>query len=105
MHIGGEMLNAVAGVQAVHVPYRGGAKSTGDLIAGRVHFIFDSLGAVNTQVLAGQLRVLAVTTPKRTARLPDLPAMNAARIPSHEAPSGHAGWRFFSPVRLLRRAL
>lgn len=76
MHIGGEMLNAVAGVQAVHVPYRGGAQSTGDLIAGRVHFMFDSLGAVNTQVLAGQLKVLAVTTPKRMSRFPDLPAMN-----------------------------
>jgi len=76
MHIGGEMLNAIAGVQAVHVPYRGGAQSTGDLVAGRVDYMFDSLGAVNGQILGGQLRVLAVTTPKRMTRFPELPAMN-----------------------------
>lgn len=71
MHIGGEMLNAFSGVDAVHVPYRGGAQSTGDLVAGRVDFMIDSLGAVNTQVTSGALRVIGVTGAQRMARFPD----------------------------------
>lgn len=76
MHIGGEMLNALAGVQAVHVPYKGGAQSTADLVAGRVHFMIDSLGAVSGQVDAGQLRVIGVTSPVKMARFPDAQPMN-----------------------------
>lgn len=75
MHIGGEMLNAVAGLQAVHVPYRGGSQSTTDLVAGRVDFMIDSVGAVSGQLESGQLRVLAVATPQRMSRFPDLPAL------------------------------
>lgn len=75
MHIGGEMLNAVAGLQALHVPYRGGSLATGDLVAGRVDFMLDSLGAVAGQLDAGQLRVLAAATPKRLPRFPSTPAL------------------------------
>lgn len=76
MHIGGEMLNAFAGIAAVHVPYRGGAQSTGDLVAGRVDFMIDSIGAVAPQLEAGQLKVLASASDKRNPRYPDLPALN-----------------------------
>lgn len=75
MHIGGEMLNAFTGVDAVHVPYRGGAQSTGDLVAGRVDFMMDSLGAVNTQITSGALRVVGVTGAQRLARFPDAAPM------------------------------
>ena len=75
MHIGGEMLNAAAGLQAVHVPYRGGSQSTGDLVAGRVDFMIDSVGAVTTQLDAGQLRVLAAATPQRLPRFADQPTL------------------------------
>lgn len=75
MHIGGEMLNAAAGLQAVHVPYRGGAQSTSDLVAGRVDFMVDSVGAVTPQLEAGQLRVLATTTPERMSRFPGIPTV------------------------------
>jgi tripartite-type tricarboxylate transporter receptor subunit TctC len=76
MHIGGEMLNAVANIQAVHVPYRGGAQATADLVAGRVDFMIDSFGAVSGQVGAGQLRVLAAAGEKRLPQFPDLPALS-----------------------------
>lgn len=76
MHIGGEMLNATAGIGAVHVPYRGGAQSTGDLVAGRVDFMIDSIGAVATQLEANQLKVLASASDKRNPRFPDVPALN-----------------------------
>lgn len=75
MHIAGEMLSVFAGVRAVHVPYRGGAQSTNDLVAGRVDFMIDSLGAVATQVQAGQLKVLAVAGPERLAQFPGVPAL------------------------------
>jgi len=75
MHIAGEMLSAFAGVRAVHVPYRGGAQSTNDLVAGRVDFMIDSLGAVASQVQAGQLKVLAVAGPERLAQFPGVPAL------------------------------
>jgi tripartite-type tricarboxylate transporter receptor subunit TctC len=76
MHIGGEMLNALSGIQAVHVPYRGGAQSTADLVAGRVHFMIDSLGAVSSQIESGQLRVIGVTSAGKMARFPDAAPMN-----------------------------
>jgi tripartite-type tricarboxylate transporter receptor subunit TctC len=75
MHIGGEMLNAATGVDAVHVPYRGGAQSTSDLVAGRVDFMIDSLGAVNTQITSGALRVIGVTGAQRLPRFPDAATM------------------------------
>ena len=86
MHIGGEMFNAATGMAAVHVPYRGGSQSTTDLVAGRVHFMVDSLGAVSAQIESGQLRVIAVTTPARMPRFADLPAMNEL-IPDFELSS------------------
>ena len=76
MHIGGEMLQMVADLKAVHIPYKGGAQATNDLIAGRVDFMIDSLGAVSSQVEAGQLRVLASASAKRLARFPDKPALS-----------------------------
>jgi len=75
MHIGGEMLNAFTGVGAVHVPYRGGAQSTADLVAGRVDFMIDSLGATSSMIAAGQLRVIGVTGGQRMDRFPEAAAM------------------------------
>lgn len=77
MHIAGEMLQVMAGVKAVHVPYRGGAQSTGDLVAGRVDFMIDSVGAVATQVQAGQLKVLAVASGRALPQFPDVPLLSS----------------------------
>jgi tripartite-type tricarboxylate transporter receptor subunit TctC len=76
----------MTGVDAVHVPYRGGAQSTADLVAGRVDFMMDSLGAVNTQITAGQLRVIGVTGAQRLARFPDAATM-AETFPDFELSS------------------
>jgi tripartite-type tricarboxylate transporter receptor subunit TctC len=77
MHIAGEMLQVMAGVKAVHVPYRGGAQSTNDLVAGRVDFMIDSVGAVATQLQAGQLKVLAVASGRKLAQFPDVPLLSS----------------------------
>ncbi|MBY4947942.1 tripartite tricarboxylate transporter substrate binding protein [Cupriavidus respiraculi] len=75
MHIAGEMLQVSAGIEAVHVPYRGGAQATNDLIAGRVDFMIDSLGSVAQAVQSGQLKVLATAAPERLPQFPDLPTL------------------------------
>ncbi len=77
MHIAGEMLKAQTGVPAVHVPYRGGAQSTGDLVAGRVDFMIDSVGAVAPQIQGGQLKVLAVASGQKLPQFPDAPLLSS----------------------------
>lgn len=76
MHIGAEMLNTAAGMETVHVPYRGGGQSNGELIAGRIDYMIDLVGAITAGIDAGQLRVLAVGTPQRLARFPEAPTLS-----------------------------
>lgn len=86
MHIAGEMLQVMAGVKAVHVPYRGGAQATGDLVAGRVDFMIDSVGAVAPQIQAGQLKVLAVASGRKLPQFPEAPLLSSM-YPSLEVSS------------------
>jgi tripartite-type tricarboxylate transporter receptor subunit TctC len=71
-HLGIELLNMVAGVKLVHVPYKGGALAVNDLVAGRVQVLFSGLPQVSGMMKAGRLRAIAVATPKpsRVAELP-----------------------------------
>ncbi len=72
----------------VHVPYRGVAPATTDLLGGRVQVLFDTLPAAIANIRAGKIRALAVTTKTRNEALPDVPAM-AEFIPGFEADSFH----------------
>src|SRR5690606_9270520 len=72
-HIGGEMLNVFAGLDAVHVPYRGRAQSTTDLMAGRIDFMIDSFGAVSSYIRSNQLELLAVASADTLPEFPDVP--------------------------------
>lgn len=84
-----ELFKMMAGVDLVHVPYRGGAPATTDLIAGHLHVIFAPLSESIEYVKAGKLRPLAVTTTSRLDVLPDVPTV-ADSVPGYEA-SGFAG--------------
>jgi tripartite-type tricarboxylate transporter receptor subunit TctC len=84
-----ELFKMLAGVDLVHVPYRGGAPAISDLIAGHLQVIFAPLSESIQQVKAGQLRALGVTTAKRLDVLPDTPVI-ADFVPGYEA-SGFAG--------------
>jgi tripartite-type tricarboxylate transporter receptor subunit TctC len=84
-----ELFKMMAGVDLVHVPYRGGAPAVTDLIAGHLQVIFAPLSESIQQIKAGQLRPLAATTTARLDVLPDVPAM-ADFVPGYEA-SGFAG--------------
>jgi tripartite-type tricarboxylate transporter receptor subunit TctC len=72
-HVSGELFKIMAGVNMVHVPYRGAAPAVIDLIAGQVQIMFDSTGSSIEHIKAGKLRALAVTTTTRWEGLPDIP--------------------------------
>src|SRR5262245_603542 len=86
-HLAGELYKQMTGVKAQHIPYKGAAPSLLDLIAGRYEFSFSGLVAAQVQVRAGKLRAIAVTTPKRFAVMPEIPAV-AEALPGFEV----VGW-------------
>jgi len=82
-HLGGEMLKAMAGIDIVHVPYKGGAAAIGDLISGQVHLVFSSAPSVVPHVRNGRLKALAIGSAKRSPALPDVPTV-AESVPGYE---------------------
>jgi tripartite-type tricarboxylate transporter receptor subunit TctC len=83
-HVAGELFKMAAGVEAVHVPYRGSAPMLGDLIGGQVQSAFDNLPASIEHIKAGRLRPLAVATATRSEVLPTVPTV-ADFVPGFEA--------------------
>jgi tripartite-type tricarboxylate transporter receptor subunit TctC len=83
LHIAGELLNKLAGVNMTHVPYRGGALALTDLLGGRIQLMFEPLVEVIEQVRAGKVKALGVTTVKRSPLLPDVPTI-AETVPGYE---------------------
>jgi tripartite-type tricarboxylate transporter receptor subunit TctC len=75
LHMIGEMFKMMAGIDMVHVPYRGGAPAMIDLLGGRVQVMFDTIPQAIDYIRDGKLRALAVTTPTRSPTLPDVPSM------------------------------
>ncbi len=86
-HVGAELFKFMAGVQAVHVPYRGGAAATTDLIAGRVQFMFESLNSIAPHAKSGSVKALAVSGDRRSPGFPDLPTIAEAGVPGYSAPT------------------
>jgi tripartite-type tricarboxylate transporter receptor subunit TctC len=87
MHLMGEMFKMLAKVDMVHVPYKAGGPAIADLAVDRVQLLYSDLAALLPFVKGGQVRALAVTTPKRSALLPDLPTMAEAGVPGYDATS------------------
>lgn len=74
-HLAGELFKTLAGIDIVHVPYKGGAPAMQDLLGGQVQFMFDNLANSMAQMKAGKLKAFAVTTARRSALAPELPTM------------------------------
>jgi tripartite-type tricarboxylate transporter receptor subunit TctC len=83
-HLAGEMFKSMAGVDILHVPYRGAGPAVNDTIGGHVQLTFVGWGAVRGPVEAGRLKVLAVAQPKRIAAAPYLPTSAEAGLPGYE---------------------
>jgi tripartite-type tricarboxylate transporter receptor subunit TctC len=105
VHLSGEMFKQLAGVDMVHVPYRGAAPAHIDLLAGRVHMIFDNIPQALAAHRGGSLRGLAVTGARRSPQAPDVPAM-AEFLPGFEITSwgGVLGPAGMAPAMVQRIA-
>jgi tripartite-type tricarboxylate transporter receptor subunit TctC len=83
-HLAGELFKAMAGVDMVHVPYKGAAPAMQDLIGGQVNLMFDNLASSLAQVRAGKVRALAVTTAARTSFAPEYPTIAESGLPGFD---------------------
>ena len=86
-HVGGELFKYMSGTDIVHVPYRGGAAAINDLIAGRVHLMFESLNSIAPHAKSGTVRPLAVSGARRSPGFPELPTVAEAGVPGYAAPT------------------
>ncbi len=84
-HLAAELFRRMAGIEAVHVPYKGAAPALIDLIGGRLQFTFDSVLTSSPHVKAGKLRALGVTSATRSPVMPELPTIAEAGLPGYEA--------------------
>jgi tripartite-type tricarboxylate transporter receptor subunit TctC len=80
-HLIGEWFKSAAGIDIVHVPYRGGGPSINDLVGGQVQMTFEGTSVLLPLIQSGKLRALATTSPKRIPQLPDLPTMAESGFP------------------------
>ena len=83
-HLIGEMFNLRAGVSIAHVPYKGSAPAVADLLGNQVNLMFDTVTSSLSQVKAGKLRALAVTTAKRSSAMPDVPSLAETVLPGFD---------------------
>lgn len=94
-HLAAELFKSMAGVEMLHVPYKGTGQAVTDLVGGQIDVMFSPAETVMQHVQAGRLKALAVTSEKRFAALPTLPTVSEAGVPGYEA----VGWfGLFAPV-------
>jgi tripartite-type tricarboxylate transporter receptor subunit TctC len=84
VHLSAEMLKTAAGVEVLHVPYKGSNPATQAILGGEVTFVFSTMPPAISNARAGKLRALAVTTPKRVPAAPEVPTMVEAGVPNFE---------------------
>lgn len=84
-HMAGELFKAMAGVDIVHVPYKGSGGARTGVISGQVEMMFDAVTVMNEHIKAGQVRALATTGKERSTVLPNVPTVSEAGVPGYEA--------------------
>jgi len=84
-HLAGELFGFMAGIDTVHVPYKGGPAGLVDLVGGRIQFMFASPASVMALVRSGKLRAIATSGAKRAAQLPDLPTVAESGVPGYQS--------------------
>ena len=84
-HMAGELFKAMAGVDIVHIPYKGSSGARTDVLGGQVDMMFDAVTTMNEYAKAGRVRPLATTGKARSSVLPNVPTMNEAGVAGYEA--------------------
>ena len=87
-HLAGEMLKSMAGIEATHVPYKGGGPALADLASGQIQFMLENIPSTAPYVTSGRLRALAVTDLKRSPVLPDVPTLDESGLKGYQI----VGW-------------
>ncbi len=95
-HLIGEQFNLLAGIDTLHVPYKGSSPAVADLVAGQVSLMYDTVASCLPHVKAGKLRALGVATARRSASLPDVPTIAEAALPGFEVTTWFG---FVAPVK------
>ena len=90
MHLAGELLKSMAKINIVHVPYKGGGLAVNDVLGGQIELTFVGAPAAMPHIRSGRLRVLAVTSAKRSAALPDVPTVAELGYPGYEVAAWYA---------------
>lgn len=96
-HLSGELFKSMAGVEMVHVPYKGAAPALNDLLGGHIPMMFDSVPGVLQHIQSGKLRALGVTSSKRSPALPDVPTIAESGLKGFEAT---AWFGLYAPGRM-----
>ena len=96
-HLAGELFKQMTGTYMVHIPYKGAPPAVADLLAGRVHLMFDNLASALPNVKAGKVRALAVTTRKRSGALPDLPTLDESGLKGFDMTTW---WGLMGPAQM-----
>ena len=91
-HLAVELFKTMTGTQLVHVPYKGAGPLMQDLLAGQVDLAFDGMGTSATQIKAGKLRPIAVTTLNRSPVIPDVPTLQEAGLSGYQVTTWYALW-------------
>ncbi|HET6493158.1 MAG TPA: tripartite tricarboxylate transporter substrate binding protein [Burkholderiales bacterium] len=89
-HLSIEMFKRMAGVEMVHIPYKGAGAATAAIVGGQVQLLFTSTGAAMPHIKSGRLKALGVTTAKRTPALPDVPTIAEAGLPGFQVDGWYA---------------
>ena len=95
LHLSGELFKSMAGVDMVHVPYKGAGPALVDVMGGHVPIMFDNLPSSTEHIRAGKLRGLAVTTAERSPSMPELPTIAESGLPGYETYTWNA---LFAPA-------
>jgi tripartite-type tricarboxylate transporter receptor subunit TctC len=101
-HMAGELFKIMAQVDIVHVPYKGGAPATTDLVGGHVSIVFNSIVSVIPHVQSGRLRALALTALKRSVLVPDAPTLAESGLPGYEVETWYGA---LGPAAMPRDAI
>jgi tripartite-type tricarboxylate transporter receptor subunit TctC len=96
VHLSGELFKRMAGIEMLHVPYRGAGPAFSDLVPGRVDVMFNNIGAVLPLIQGGKLRGLAVTTARRMPAVPHLPPIAETGVPGFDVSSWYG---LFAPAK------
>jgi tripartite-type tricarboxylate transporter receptor subunit TctC len=95
-HLAGELFKQMTGTYMVHIPYKGAAPAVADLLAGRVHLMFDNLASALPNIRSGKLRALAVTTRQRSKSLAELPTLHESGLEGFDLTTW---WGIMAPAK------